>query len=832
MAARYWVGGTGNWDAATTTHWSASSGGSGGASVPSSSDDVTFDASSGGGTVTITATQSVKSMTGGSHTGTVDFNGQTMTIGSLNWSGTGTRSLTLGSSNITITDTTGVTVWNIGTVTNLTLSAASSTITFTGVTAGMSGGSGKTYGTLIFSGSGNQAVNQTTICSTLTRTGTASKNDVFYIGSGITVTSALNLNGNSSTNRLLVACTTLGTQVTITTTGATVTATNTDFQDIALSVTKDFSAQTNIGDCGGNSGITFPASVSQYYGGASLNGSSLRLNNITASGCYVPDSAALSILGDMTLDIKCSLDDWTPSATMDLISKYITTGNQRSYILRVHTDGTLKLFISTDGTTTTTYTSSAATGLTDGSTKWIRVVFDADNGSSQSTAMFYMSDDGSSWTQLGTTQTSTVKTIYDSTAQFEIGSEASVSSSRLVGNVYRAIAYSDITQTTKVFDADFAAQSAGTTSFTESSVNAATVSLKTDGGNWSASAWTTRVPLPQDDVYLGNVFNASQTLVADMPRLGRSIDWTGATGTPAWALTSVANIFYGSITLISGMTLSQDRNINFSGRGTHTITSAGKQFPSSSANVYISSIGGTYTMQDAFSTGGSLTLQNGTFNANGFNVSARNFTGSTTTTRSLIMGSGTWTVTLGSGTPFNMTTTTGLTFSGELSTIIYSGSNTAGATFAGGGLTFGTFTNIVNGSTGALTITGSNSFYQFNFSDASNARSLLFTASTTTTIRNTNGFNIQGTSGKLMTIASVTAATHTLTSTQKQICNYLHLTNSLAGGGGPWYAGANSTDNGGNTGWIFTAAPITGGGLGTGSSRLQNRQSLQNLKSF
>lgn len=42
MANRYWVGGTGNWDA-TTTHWSATSGGAGGQSVPGTGDDVFFD---------------------------------------------------------------------------------------------------------------------------------------------------------------------------------------------------------------------------------------------------------------------------------------------------------------------------------------------------------------------------------------------------------------------------------------------------------------------------------------------------------------------------------------------------------------------------------------------------------------------------------------------------------------------------------------------------------------------------------------------------------------------------------------------------------------------
>jgi hypothetical protein len=55
MANRFWVGGTGNWDAATTTHWSATTGGAGGASVPTTTDDVFFNANSGAGTVTVTS---------------------------------------------------------------------------------------------------------------------------------------------------------------------------------------------------------------------------------------------------------------------------------------------------------------------------------------------------------------------------------------------------------------------------------------------------------------------------------------------------------------------------------------------------------------------------------------------------------------------------------------------------------------------------------------------------------------------------------------------------------------------------------------------------------
>jgi len=73
MAARYWVGGTGTWNASDTTHWASASNGAGGQSVPTSADDVTFDANSGGGTVTVNGNHTVKSFSCGDHTGTLDW---------------------------------------------------------------------------------------------------------------------------------------------------------------------------------------------------------------------------------------------------------------------------------------------------------------------------------------------------------------------------------------------------------------------------------------------------------------------------------------------------------------------------------------------------------------------------------------------------------------------------------------------------------------------------------------------------------------------------------------------------------------------------------------
>lgn len=55
MADRFWVGGSGTWDASSTANWSATSGGAAGASAPTSADNVFFDAGSdAGGIFTVT----------------------------------------------------------------------------------------------------------------------------------------------------------------------------------------------------------------------------------------------------------------------------------------------------------------------------------------------------------------------------------------------------------------------------------------------------------------------------------------------------------------------------------------------------------------------------------------------------------------------------------------------------------------------------------------------------------------------------------------------------------------------------------------------------------
>lgn len=326
--------------------------------------------------------------------------------------------------------------------------------------------------------------------------------------------------------------------------------------------------------------------------------------------------------------------------------------------------------------------------------------------------------------------------------------------------------------------------------------------------NWDdVTIWTSRVPLPQDNISGANI-TGGQLNTNGMPRLGKDINWTGATGGFAWGFNITNPSIFGSITLVSGMTAIGGSTITLEGRGTHTITSAGVSI---SPPTQISSIGGSYTLQDALSIGGNFTFNQGTFDANDFNVTCLTFSSSNNNTRTIDMGAGVWSLTGTSGTIWNIGTGGNLTFSGSSSTITVTSTSSSTRTIVAA-LTFGILNYTVAGSTGTLALQGNGMTWNtLNFSDASNARTLQFFAGHTF---NFTTFNVQGTSGKLMTVKSHSNGnTYTLSKSSGIVsCDYLSIQDSTATGGATWYAGANSTSVSGNSGWIFEAAPagVTG----------------------
>lgn len=349
---------------------------------------------------------------------------------------------------------------------------------------------------------------------------------------------------------------------------------------------------------------------------------------------------------------------------------------------------------------------------------------------------------------------------------------------------------------------------------------------------WSTHGWTTHVPLPQDTVSIPNAFIATRVVTVDMPRLGKNITLT-CTGNPSITL-SADTVVYGNWTFSGTNTTAGSFTFTLAGRSAQTFTSNGNAIAYA---INVTSAGGTYTLQDNITTAStpSYGCTSGTLDLNGKTISTINgFTlGATSLTSALKLSGGTLncstvsasvattrSVDFGAGGIINLLSTAatavwsvagaGFTTSGT-GTIKINAASASARTFGGGGFTYPTLDYTVAGSTGTLTLTGSNTFDTVNFSDVTNARSLLLTAATTTTVTN---FNVQGTAGKLMTVDSATAASHNLAkSSGTASCDYLSIKNSHAAGGAAWYAGANSTDVSGNTGWIFTPPPSSSGSL-------------------
>lgn len=291
MADRYWVGGSGNWDASTTTNWASSSGGAGGQSVPTSSDNVFFDLHSnepGDTNYTVTITSLAYclnldiSFTGTTKV-TIAGTGTIYIYGDCNFSGgsaqvlwTNTGYLRMEGAGKTLT-TNGVVMPNTVRANNSTAMKLGSDITFTlrngfsisQTTAGKFDANGYKV-TLnvgnVMTGT-NQWFEENLTLYDLTITGnTGVYNNIQFGSYTLTVTNNLVINGNSALNRLLIKSTVPGTQRTIT--AANVTVTNCDFRDIkgAGAGSWDLSAIAGgSGDCDGNTDITFTTADDWYW---------------------------------------------------------------------------------------------------------------------------------------------------------------------------------------------------------------------------------------------------------------------------------------------------------------------------------------------------------------------------------------------------------------------------------------------------------------------------------------------------------------------------------------------------------------------------------------
>jgi hypothetical protein len=339
------------------------------------------------------------------------------------------------------------------------------------------------------------------------------------------------------------------------------------------------------------------------------------------------------------------------------------------------------------------------------------------------------------------------------------------------------------------------------------------------GGDWSAVGWAAtsggtpsvnNFPLAQDTArFEATGLNSGATVTLSRPYNVGTIDMSARTSnTMTLGVSSFGGFIYGNWINGTGTTVIGGAQITYAGRGSQTITSQGKVFENS---IQISSPGGSVTLLDAYSTNRdsspTIDVLSGTFDANGYNVTQSSTLGGIasngTVTRTVVIGSGTWTI---AGTAGWSADFTGLTISGTGTISLTSAS---AKPFNGGGISYSGIT-LNQGGAGTLTISGNNTFKSITNTYSATGATTINIGTTTQTLA--QPWTAAGAATRVLTVQGTSAASPgSLIFTGSGLAanvDYLAITGVRAYDlTNEWYAGANSTNNG-SLGWYFEAGSV------------------------
>jgi len=333
----------------------------------------------------------------------------------------------------------------------------------------------------------------------------------------------------------------------------------------------------------------------------------------------------------------------------------------------------------------------------------------------------------------------------------------------------------------------------------------------TAGTKWattSGGAGGAAVPTSSDDVFFDANSGVVTVTVSGSPAC-RHLNFTGFPSGAAITTGGIVTLVLGGDIIIPSGSLATYTFFGFvapTASVTHTLDTNGvvHQFiinsNANNATINLASDWVTDSSTAARPSGMIFTGTGAVFNTNNYNMTLSDFNNGPAGTINL----GSSIITLkeprtGAGQGFVSLSGAGTVNFGTSKIILQCvGSNNR--TFAGAGRTF--YNLEITGSTsGNLVFTGSNTFNEFRCSIA--PKTIHFTAGTTTTV---SAWVVSGTPGNLITITSPTTATHALVKTGGIVSSdYLNLSYSAATPASTWYAGANSTNSGNNSGWLFSA---------------------------
>lgn len=842
MAARFWVGGTGVWS--NTARWSATSGGAGGASVPGTGDTATFNASSGGGTATVDSNVDIQTLTMTGFTGVLAFGTNTISVNSTGTVFTGDSTYSVTGTpvvNVTNTGATAITVTPGASITE----ANSISFNFTSGTYGLSMGAGSVVRNINFTGS-SCAFNGTTLTiygdltlsSTMTITaGTSiltfastSATPRIITSNGKTVDKPITFNGVGGTWKLADALTLLTTKSvthtngTLDLNGKTLTIGPTGNYATAVG-TKNLTFNGGTLVCPNASTTAFnnaqPANFSTTAGTGtgkiSMTGATAKtfIGGSSTFNCTVSNdgAGALTITGSNTFTtlangVQPTTFSFT-AGTTTTVTNFNVSGIFGSNVTIQSATAATHTLSKTSGNVLVQYVNIANSTATGGAS-WY-AANSADNGGNTGWVFglnkYWVGGTGN-WSDAARWAT----TSGGAGGAGINPADAAVFNASSGGGT--ATVDSNVTVTSLTMTGYTGTLAFGTNTISLYNVGAPYTGAATYSVSGTPVINITYAGAAASNVFAGAVTEANSisfnftagTYILGLTGNFRNFNFTGFSGSHGPAAITI----YGDYTLSPTMTVPSSANALTFGSTSATpriLTFNGVSFQ---RGVTFNGVGGTWQLADALTllTTRVVTHTNGTLDLNGKTLTVGP-SGSYVTaagTKNLTFNGGTLVCPAATATAFNNAAPTGYTTTAGTGTGKISMTGGGPKTFVGGGSTYNCTLSNDSAFPNTLTITGSNTFTTI----ANGVAYVQFTfiAGTTTTVTN---LNVAGTSSSnsVLMYSDVSGTPFTLSKASGIVSvDYIKIADSTATGGATWYAGANSADQGGNTGWIFTAPPV------------------------
>jgi len=576
-----------------------------------------------------------------------------VTAGSFTSSNSNTRTINLNGSTITL-NIFG-TAWDMTTSTNATLNAGNSQINL-GTTGCIFEGGNLTYYNLSFTsttatGTGTKTINGANTFNNLTyaTVSTVGLNNNSF-GGNQTINGTLTVTGANSNQRMFVRSDTTGTSRTLTC-AAIAAMTDVDFRDITIAGAHGTLSGTRLGDCNGNSNITFVAGANKYWNLAaggnwsdtawalSSGGSVAAANFPLAQDTVIIENTGLNTSATVTIDAGYNigtLDTSTRTNAMTLASG--------SSLPTFYGNFTYGSGITPTGTSTYTFSNRTTKTLNSGGKSFTQPISIICFGGGIQLLTNNLTL-GSTLTTNLTRGTLDLNNLTLSTGVFS--SSNTNTRSIAFGTTGKVVLTSGGTSLLMATATNF--------TFTgTSNISAAMFSTRTFNFGGTAGATTS------------NRLDINLTSGASTPTFTgsfRQINFTGSTSNPG-----AQTINCHGFTLASGGTYT---STDFTTVGSGTLTSTGKQIDTLTVN----GAGITTTLQDALSCApnSKSLLTAGTLDLNNFTFTTGAFSSNNTNTRSIAFGtSGSITLT-GTGAAndeLEMLIATNFTFTGTSNIVV------------------------------------------------------------------------------------------------------------------------------------------------------------------